>query len=255
MNWRNHLEARFGNLFLTGLTPPVIYKWHQGYEKNPYAGNRSKAVLSKICSFAELKGYLSPGTNPCRSVPNHPEEKRSRYATDEEIQKVGEALDLKAAVNPREVAFLYLLLFTGSRPSAIERAKRRDLVQYGDSFVLSVAGKSGREHVVIPPQALAILEKLGVMGHDEESLLGIKFPRSFWEGIRKEVGCPDLWARDFRRTFATTGLSNDIPLETLSRLLNHKKQQTTMLYAKLIMDSRIEASRAIGNEILKKLRR
>jgi integrase len=70
-----------------------------------------------------------------------------------------------------------------------------------------------------------------------------------WEKVSAEAGCPDLWARDLRRTFATVGMSSGIKMDTISELLNHKSVQTTKLYAKLNDDARVEASSAISNKI------
>lgn len=251
--WEKHLSKPFKNQGLTKVSAPQIHNWHEKLSETPYAANRAKAVLSTIFKYAEKKGYMPPGTNPCQSVPNFTETQRKRFASLEEIQKIGAALQKYREEYPREVAFIYLLIFTGSRPSAIERAlwtnlKRVDLngEEYG---ILQIEGKSGAEEVVLPPQAMRILETLPKEG----TLTGINLPRKFWEKVRAEVGCEDLWARDWRRTFGTFGLSNGVPIGMLSELLNHKDQKTSMLYAKLTIDSRARACYAIGTELEKAL--
>jgi len=253
--WDKHLSKAFKNHGLTNVTAPQINNWHEKLAATPYAGNRAKAVLSTIFKFAERKGYIPPGSNPCQSIPNFREKKRTRFASGEEIQKIGAVLQKNLEKYPREVAFIYLLIFTGSRPSAIERAlwtnlKRIDLngEEYG---ILQIDGKTGPEEVVLPPQAMKILSPLDKTL--DGTLTGIKLPRLFWEQVKEEVGCKDLWARDWRRTFGTFGLSNGVPIGMLSELLNHKDQKTSMLYAKLTLESRLRASYAIGTELEKAL--
>lgn len=249
-----YLQASFGPLIASSVTAPQVYRWHRKFKDNIYEGNRAKSVLSKIMGFAESMGERPVGSNPCRAVPNFPEKKRKRFATDIEIAKIGEILRREEVDCPREVAFIYLLIFTGSRPSAIERSTWSELKRCsidGEEYgLLQITGKTGPEEVVLPPQAMSVLSRLG---RTEGTLTGIKFPVTFWNKIRVEAGCPDLWARDWRRTFGTLGLSNGMPLGMLSELLNHKDQKTTMLYAKLIADSRLRASYAIGKQLEQRL--
>jgi integrase len=86
-------------------------------------------------------------------------------------------------------------------------------------------------------------------------IFGIGLPGYLWRKIRKEAGCEDLWARDFRRTFATVGMSNKVDMKVIGKLLNHHSQQTTDRYALLDNSARLEAVSAISaklDSILKK---
>lgn len=250
--WNAHLRKAFGACKVTSVRAPDVREWHIRYEASPYAGNRSKSILSKLFSFAEMKGYIPVGSNPCRAVPNHPERKRIRFATTNEVLRVGNALAKHSGRYPRETAFIYLLMFTGSRPSAIERSTWNNLaireVNGIRCGILRVKGKTGEDIIVIPGHVLELLERL----RGSETLTGIKFPREFWNLIRQEAGCSDLWARDWRRTFATVGLSSGMPLGTLQQLLNHEDPKSTSLYAKLLLEYRVEASLQIGETMRKR---
>jgi integrase len=76
-------------------------------------------------------------------------------------------------------------------------------------------------------------------------------PVRLWAKIRKEAGCPDLRARDLRRTFATVGMSAGLKMDQISEILGHRSTQTTKIYAKLNIDSQIESARAIADAIEK----
>src|SRR5258708_40351999 len=121
-------------------------------------------------SLAERWGWRDTGSNPCQHVERFREVKRRRFATPAEIAKIGPVLD-RFAENLEHVtgvAFLYILMFSGARPSEIERAKpsqleriEKDGVAYG---VLRVDGKTGPRNVFLPPQAMRVIDKLPEIG-------------------------------------------------------------------------------------------
>lgn len=250
--YTRHIAAPFGPLKLSELTSPMVQDWHLVRRKTPTAANRALEVLSKMFRFAESREWVK--TNPCRLVRAFSERKRSRFASEQEIQKLGAALREESQTNPRCAAFLYLLALTGSRPSAIERAMQEQLQRQekdGETFgILTLGGKSaGRgleDKVVIPPSGMKILDSLKT---PDGSLIGCKYPRKMWTRVKKKAGCPDLWARDWRRTFATVGLSSGHEVGLIGELLNHKSTQTTSTYAKLFPAKRMEVAREIGSRV------
>jgi integrase len=249
--WHRYLHADMGKKRLSEVTAATVRAWHAAYSPTPYAANRALEVLSKMFSFAEEKEWRPQNSNPCRLVKGFKENPRDRYATPEEIEKLGRLLAKYEATHAREVAFIYLLAFTGSRPRAIERAKRSDLERFdsnGLAFgVLSIEGKTGPEKIYLPPQAMRVIEKIPL----GETLLGIKMPRYFWARIRAEAGIKALWARDWRRTFATLGMGEGFEMSVISELLNHKSAQTTKTYAKLDDEKRKKVSCATAERVEK----
>lgn len=253
MLWKNHLSPTFGRLKLSEVTAIRVRRWHADYEHGARTtANRALSILSRMFSYAEEEELRSQHTNPCRLVTKFTERKRKRYATEQEIRLIHEVLQREASNNPRAVAFIYILMFSGSRPSAIERATREQLTRHNGYGILTFKGKTSYEtgddeQVILPPPAMKILDQLEPS--KDGTLLGIKMPRDFWMKIKNEVGCKDLWARDWRRTFASIGLSNGIEVGMISELLNHKSAQTTKVYAKLIQTEKLNASLKIAQMI------
>lgn len=245
------IEPVFGTRALASVTLPEIESWHQGYRLKPRTGNCSLNILKKLFFFAEQKQWRAQNTNLCALIRPHAEGRRERYASREEIQKIGAILEREQERSPAAVAFLYLLIFTGSRPRAIARAtwNQLSLIEVkGENFgILKFDGKTGRESVVLPPQAMKVIERLPKL--TGETITGIKMPRKLWVKIRNEAGCPDLWARDWRRTFATVGMSGGTEMSMISEVLNHKSTQTTKIYAKLQEDVKIEVAANIANQM------
>ena len=255
--FHSRIEPRLGSTRVRAVDYASVKLLHQGLSETPYEANRALAVLGRIMKEAERWGYRDAGSNPCPNVERFKEQKRRRYASPEEIQAIGAILDRKAAEAPIWIcgaAFIYALLFTGARPSEIERASpnqleriEKDGVTYG---VLRIdEGKTGQRNVFLPPQAMALFDK---MPPNRRHLCGDfhrTFPRRLWEIVKKEVGCHDLWGRDLRRTFATVALSNGVPIGHVGELLGHRSSQTTKIYALLMEDQAHSAAAVTATKI------
>lgn len=254
-NYENHIAPEFGRCRLSEVTARGIRDWHQGFKESPVAGNRSLEILSRVYSFAQEKEWQTQGQNPCKLVKAFKERKRRRFATEDELKKICVILDREALrrINKKKVAFIYLLMFTGARPRDLERATWDMFKDFGEYGVLTFKGKTSsetgeEEQVFLPPQALRVVKNINRFNNN---ILGIKLPSRFWKQIIKEAGCPDLWARDLRRTFATIGLSNGVGHGVIGELLNHKSAQTTNIYAKLMDENKVKSVTDIADVISK----
>lgn len=241
--WKNQLKKTFQHKRLSEVDAKMIRSWHTKLSQTPTAANRALEILSKMFSYA-IDTEITDRANPCSLVKAHYERKRTRYATKGELIQILNILAREAPKHPLQSAFLLMLIYTGSRPSAISRARWDSLRVFesadGQYGVLSVDGKTTadtgeQETVIFPPQVMSVIN---LLPRTKPTIVGIKVPTKFWAEVRKEAGCEDLWARDLRRTFATFALSEGINLGTIGELLNHKSTQTTKRYALLTDDSR-----------------
>lgn len=257
--YQNHIKSRFGQSDYLKLTRSEVRDFHKGYRSTPVTGNRLLEILSKLYKFSIDKEWNELGFNPCFGIKHFTERKRRRYASEAEIKRIGVTLDRMYSEYPVEITFLYTLLFTGSRPRALERATWNEFQELDGGFgVLTFEGKSTEEtgdleSVILAPEIVEKLRKL--TRRDDDLIFGIPLPGYLWRLIRKEAGCPDLWARDFRRTFATVGMSNHVDMKVIGKLLNHHSPATTDRYALLDNKAKLEAVSAISqkiNSILKK---
>lgn len=249
-----HVKPKIGKLRVRDVDYAEIDRLHKALRDKPVLANRILAILSKMLHLAERWNLRAINTNPCSLVERFREKERRRYASPAEITQIGAVLD-RYAQQPEHmtgVAFLYVMLFSGARPTEIERATPamierhvRDGAAYG---VLRIEhGKTGQRDVFLPAQAMAILDKLPAK---REHLAGRPhMPRRLWRLVRKEVGCHDLWARDMRRTFATVGYSSGVDKKVMGNLLGHASTATTEIYAKLMEDPAHAAAAATANEI------
>ena len=253
--YENHIKPRFGQREYLELKRSEIRDWHQGFRETPVTGNRCLEILSRLYRFSSDKELNESGFNPTVGVKHFTERKRRRYASESEIRKIGEILDAKYVEYPVEVAFLYTLLFTGARPRSIERSTWNMLSEVEGGYgILVFDGKSteatgDEESVILPPNIMDMIRKMP--RRTDDLIFGIPLPGYLWRKIRVEAGCKDLWARDFRRTFATVGMSNKVDMKVIGQLLNHHSSQTTLRYALLDNSARLEAVDAIKTKLNK----
>jgi len=252
-NYEKRIKGLFGEIEISKITVLEIKKWHQSFIDIPFAANRTLEVFSSLFEYAAQNGLNQQGFNPCRAVKPFTEKSRERFASETEVHNIGEVLKKYQDTWPLQVTFLFTILYTGARPRSLERATWHDLSVLEHGFgILIFEGKSTsktgeNERVIFPPNIMAMINKLPK--RRDNLIFGINVPKKIWYKVRKEAGCPDLWARDLRRTFATIGMSNDVPLETIGELLNHKSTQTTKIYAKLDNTARIKAVTEISKKI------
>lgn len=266
--YTTHAAPKVGGLRVGAIDVDDVNAVHAALKGTPIEANRTIAIVSKMLSYAEQPGkkWRAPGTNPCQAIVRYPERKRRRFAKPAELQQIGPLLDGEAE-NPKRraaVAFVYLLLYSGARPTEIENAlpsmlERVDVKAVGRCGVLRLEeAKTGPRNVFLPPQAMKVIDQLPVAGlplRDRHrrllamTICGIRLPRALWERVRTAAGCPDLWARDARRTFATVAFSGGESKHIVSDLLGHASIQTTNIYALLMEDPAFSAAARIGTRM------
>lgn len=250
--WENVLQPVFGDLEAADVGPKFIKAWHRTLTDTPTQANRALEVLSRLYRFG-AEEELIPAVNPCRLVKGFPERKRSRVPSEDELRRLGKELEKEGAVNRRQVAFCYLLAETGARPRSIARARRDQLAVLADGTGLLVfEGKTTRatgddESVVIPARLVRMVQALPV--RDDDLLLGPVEYKRFWARITRNAGISGLWLRDFRRAFASVGLSAGVGIDPIGELLNHRSSQTTKGYARLLPAARLTAARTISSRM------
>jgi Arm DNA-binding domain/Phage integrase, N-terminal SAM-like domain len=113
------------------LTRADVIQLHHQLRDRPYQANRCLAVLSKMSNLAEAWGLRPDGSNPCRHVKKYREEKRDRYLTGDELQRLGGALaqaERAKTESPFVLAAIGLLILTGARlneTSSLQRESKR----------------------------------------------------------------------------------------------------------------------------------
>jgi integrase len=246
---RAHLERKLGSEKVAAIDHGHIHALHASMSKTPILANRVVQHASKLFSLCELWKFRTPDqVNPCRGIERFPEKKRKRYMTPAEAKAVADALDKYKAEFPQAVAYIYLLILTGTRRGEIWEARWEWL----DGNVLRLPdSKTGAKDVFLPPPAMEIIDQLP---RTNGTITGIGPPYKLWYKVRKEAKCPDLRLHDLRHSFASAALAQGLTLEQIGELLGHASTQTTKRYAHLVDATAHAAAARTASAVLADMR-
>jgi integrase len=240
---------------------------HTSLQATPYRANRVLALLRKMFNFAISDNELEWGIarNPATGVQKFQEEKRERWLSEEELERLAAAMDgypdKRAALAEvsekqrffvrseaqRAVNAIRLIMVTGARKSEVLLAT---WIQFDlDRGVWTKPSHNTKEkrveHVPLNDQAIVFLKSLPregeylFPGRVGAHLTDLRFA---WAAIRKDTQLRDVHIHDLRHTFASHLVSRGASLPIVGRLLGHTQAQTTARYAHLADNPLREAS-------------
>jgi integrase len=220
----------------------------------PIAANRARATLSAVLAFANERGLRTD--NPARGVKTFKEGKRTRFLSNDEIARLGEALRAseKDGVNPYAVAAIRLLVLTGCRKNEI-LSLRWDEVDIGSGFLRLSDSKTGAKPVHLGAPARALLAELPRQSGNPFVICGEKPGGHFvglqkvWNNVRTKAGLDDVRLHDLRHSFASVAARSGESLLVIGKVLGHSTSSATSRYAHLSNDPVRSATESVSNEI------
>lgn len=218
------------------------------------AANRTLATLAPILQFAVERG-LRPD-NPARGVRKYKERRHSRFLSNDEVVRLGDALRTAEAegVNPSAIAAIRLLLLTGCRRNEI-LSLRWDEVDFACGYLRFGDSKTGSKDVHLAAPAKELIAGLPreagnryVIRGDRPGthLVGLQ---KVWNRVRAAAGLPDVRLHDLRHSYASVGARGGESLLVLGKVLGHATTAATSRYAHLSDDPVRLANERISQEI------
>jgi integrase len=221
----------------------------------PYQANRVVAVLSKMLNLAVKWEWC--GGNPCKSLERHHEEKRERYLTAEELDRLGKAL--AACPDQQGCDIIRLLLLTGARSGELRSMRWGDVdLTFGTWTKPASATKQNRLHrVPLGAAARELLERLRRGANNTQFVFscpsnaagyraGVKYT---WARLCKTANIENCRIHDLRHTYASVLVSSGHSLPIIGRLLGHTQAATTHRYSHLADDPLRSATEKAGTII------
>jgi len=259
------------------LNRAQVGRIHSSLADTPFQANRVLAVVSSMYTFAARAGIVPDGTNPARGIDKFKENRRERFLTGEELERLGSAIregetvgipwavdeskvnakhvpkaKRSTKVAPLAAAALRLLLFTGCRLREILHL-RWEYVDVERGCLFLPDSKSGRKTIILNAPALAVLSGLDRLGSyvilgdgPEKPRADLKRP---WKAVSKRAGLAGVRLHDLRHTYASFGAGGGLGLPIIGKLLGHTQASTTQRYAHLDADPLRRASEIIGGRI------
>jgi integrase len=234
-----------------------ISRLHQRLRNTPYQANRLLALLAKMFSLAEAWGLRPNGSNPTRHVGKFREQKRQRYLTNEELERLGEVLE-EAERNetepPQIIAAIRLLLLTGCRLNEI-LALRWDQIDWDRGQLRFEDTKTGAQFRTV---GAAVIEHLAQLPWRQSSpyvipgrITGSHLVNlsKAWRRIRERAELNDVRIHDLRHTHASAAAGLGLSLPMIGKLLGHSQPATTARYAHLADDPVSLAATSVAEHI------
>lgn len=250
-----YVLPRMGKLRVVEVTNRDIQKRHNQMRDTPYQANRTLALLSKMFELSLRWGWRDD--NPARGVEKFLEEKRDRWLSDQELERLMAAL----AKHPNQIAAdaIRLQLLTGARIGEVLTAQWADFdLERGVWTKPSHDTKQKRrEHLPLSSVACELLGRMRDERHDHSRWV---FPgrspdrpykdlKAFWRSVKEAADLKDYRMHDNRHTHASHHVSNGLSLPIFGRLLGHTNPSSTQRYAHLADDPLREAAEIMGKKI------
>jgi integrase len=210
-----------------------------------------------MMNLAEAWGLRLDGSNPVRHVKKYREDKRERYLTKAELQRLGTVLadaQIKRSESPFAVAAIGLLVLTGARLNEI-LTLRWEYVDLENEVLRLPDSKTGAKLIYLNAVAINLLRTMPRMAgnpyviagkNSGARLINLQKP---WRRIRAKANLDDVRIHDLRHSFASVAAGTGMSLPMIGKLLGHSQPVTTARYAHLAVDPIRAASNLIGAEI------
>jgi integrase len=257
-----HILPAFGTHKIGDLTKSDVARFHAKLAHAPSGANFALAVLSKLCTWCEEHGYRDENSNPCRRIQKYRQNKRERFLSLEELQRLGQVLGQAEAdqnIGMFAALAIRLLILTGARLNEIMTLQWAH-VDLQRAFLFLPDSKTGKKPLRLSAPAIALLElaprvdgnPFVIVGFVEGShLVNLQKP---WRYVRDLAGLPDVRIHDLRHTFASMAAASGASLPMIGKLLGHSQPQTTARYAHLADDPIQKLNDDVGTAISNAMR-
>jgi integrase len=249
---------RLGNQKVNDVNHRAVQAFHNSLKNTPYQANRALSLLSKMFELAIKWGLRSD--NPAKGVEKFHEDKRHRWLSTEELDRLGEALDDHP--NQKAANAIRLQLLTGARIGEVLTSRWTDFdLDRGVWIKPSHHTKQKRtEHLPLSKAAVVLvsdMETADVTGSafvfpgrfPERPLVDLK---RFWHSVLIKADIQNYRIHDNRHTHASHLVSSGMSLAIVGRLLGHTNPITTQRYAHLADDPLREAAEIMASKMGKR---
>ena len=244
---RREILPRFGRRKVTDIKAGDIRTMHREIsEDRIYTANRTLALLKRLFSFAMHPDRKWRDDNPAARIGMNYEERRERYLSLEELQRLTAVL---ADWPDRQAAdIVRMLLLTGARKGEVLSA-RWDQFDFAAGKWIKPASstKSKRTHeVLLAPAVMQLLDGIertsdhvfpssGKRGHRENI-------KAQWPKIAAAAKIADLRIHDLRHSHASFLVNSGFSLEVIKAVLGHQSITTTQRYSHLYDETKRAAA-------------
>ena len=250
---RDHILPAFGHMTVDAITVEHVSDWFASMADRPGAANRSMPVLSTMMRMAELWGYRTHNSNPCKNTKRYRMQPKERFLSADEMARLNAVLSRDEFYCPQIVAIVRLLMLTGCRLGEVVSLEwdwiKGKRIHLPDS-------KSGPRTVWLSSAARAVIDAIPRYSEHCPFVFPARPPTRHvdnfhyqWDRIRNEAGLPGLRIHDLRHNWASVAAMNGVDMVTVAKLLGHALVETTERYVHLSDQSVADAADRVSNRI------
>ncbi len=256
---RSRIIPAFGTNRVGNLTRADVKMWHTRMRGAPYAANRALAVLRKMFSLA-VKEWELCDDNPALGVKMFREMRRERFASDDDLARVGRWLakaEGSRTVHPGFALTVRLLALTGMRLGEVLTLEW-SIVDLEARVIRLRDAKAGARVVALGASAVALLASLTtqkgrgrfvVPGNDSSAPFARTTFRTGWQHLRAGAGLADLRPHDLRHTTGTFAAQAGANAFLVRDLLGHKTLAMTGRYVERAADPMRALADQVSNRV------
>jgi integrase len=254
-----HIKPKLGALTAKDLTRQDVMKLHLAMRNTPREANHVLSVLSKMLTLAEHWAVRPDGSNPCRTIRRYPEVKRERFLDDDELTRLGAALDQAehdGQAHPDAIRAIWLLALSGCRMSEV-LGLQWDHVAFEAGALYLPDAKTGSRHHTIGARALAVLADIARVdgsdyvfhGRDGDGPLSVGALQYAWRHVRAAARLEGVRLHDLRHTVGTYAGQSGANAFLVRDKLGHKTLEMTGRY----VSQSIEPLRALSDTVERRI--
>lgn len=254
---RCHLRPAFAGKRLDAITRTDVICWFERYSADrPGGANRALGILGQMLNDAKAWGHLPEGwRNPVSGVRMNRRRQVGTFLSEEQMGRLGAALDARSVQGCTASALLRFLTLTGCRVSEAVQLEWRDVLR--DRLSLRDSKTGARDIPLGMPVRRFLNGHRASLPHSSRVASAPVFPlpggqcyeavRVVWAQVRKAADLPaSLRIHDLRHSFASHAVMSGETLFCTSRLLGHSKVQMTARYAHLANAALVDAIEHLG---------
>ncbi len=237
----NFVIPAFGSKKVHEVTRHDITALMKRMEKSPTQANRVLSLVRKMFNLAELWGYRSDGSNPCRHVPKYPEKGSTRLITDEQMVSLFAYLDKAEAEGLEHPVYLLAVRLQfefAARMSEI-LLLQWDWLDLPNGRVVWPDSKTGDMSKPLSEEVRQLLTNAPRYGQspyvcpailDHDKPFGPHSYYQAWRRILDRAGVPKVGTHGIRHRSATDIANSGIPVKVGMALTAHKTVAMFMRY-------------------------
>lgn len=248
------VRPTIGRMIAADVKFSHVQSLHHKLKDTPIRANRLLSLLSKMFNLA-IRWEICE-SNPTTGIERYPENRRERFLSADEIQRLGTVL----AIHPNQIAAnaIRLLMLTGARRGEVLNATWEQFdLERGIWIKPGSHTKQKKLHrVPLSPAAIQVLLEMKQSYPGKYVFPGRNFGqplkelKRFWANVCRDAELEGVRVNDIRHTYASILVSSGSSLPLIGALLGHTQPATTARYAHLYDDPLREATNRVGNLII-----